>query len=123
MAEGVYILIIIILVGVAVRFYFLLKNNENEVVLAEKEKDEYAELGRGLAEYNAKLQEKKDKSKAKILEIFGGGKSQISHKDISKALGFSRTSVVRYLDELEKEGKVKQVGKVGQNVAYVKASE
>ena len=33
-------------------------------------------------------------------------------------LGFSERSVVRYMEELEKAGKVEQVGETGRNVIY-----
>ncbi len=45
-------------------------------------------------------------------------KPEISNSDIRKALGVSSRTVVRYLDELEKEGKVEQVGKIGNAVTY-----
>ena len=35
-----------------------------------------------------------------------------------KALGVSSRTAVRYLDELEKEGKVEQVGSIGHAVTY-----
>jgi|SRR3989344_6607470 len=45
-------------------------------------------------------------------------KNGISNADIRKVLGVSSRSVVNYMDELEKEGKVEQIGKVGQSVTY-----
>lgn len=70
-----------------------------------------------LTDYNRKRQEKKEKAKNKIVE-FLAEKGRISHSDIAKQLKLKRTTVVRYLDELEQEGKAKQVGKVGQSVFY-----
>ena len=43
-------------------------------------------------------------------------KGAISNSEIRKALGVSSRTAVRYLDELEKEGKVEQVGKIGHAV-------
>ena len=83
----------------------------------EKEKEEYMEMGRGLAEYNQKLQEKKNKAKEKILEMVKA-KGKTSNRDAAKVLNVSSASVRRYFDDLEAEGKVKQVGKTGQNVVY-----
>lgn len=45
-------------------------------------------------------------------------KGEISNSDIREALGVSERSVVRYLDELEREGKVKQIGLTGRSVSY-----
>jgi len=42
----------------------------------------------------------------------------ISNSEIRKALGVSSRTAVRYLDELEKERKVEQVGKIGHGVIY-----
>ncbi|MEK7227411.1 MAG: winged helix-turn-helix transcriptional regulator [Patescibacteria group bacterium] len=56
----------------------------------------------------------------KIMELFEG-KDSINNDDIQKLLGVSDASATRYLDELEKEGKVKQVGKTGKHVYYEKA--
>jgi hypothetical protein len=33
-------------------------------------------------------------------------------------LGIPESTVTRYFDELEKEGKIKQIGKTGRDVAY-----
>lgn len=92
---------------------------DREARLASKERDEYVEIGKGLAEYNQKVQKKKDEVKNKILEILEG-ESKISNRDITNKLNISRASVIRYLDELEAEGKVKQIGKTGKMVYYSK---
>jgi len=90
-----------------------------EARLAGKERDEYAELGKGLAEYNQKLQEKKDLAKSKILEMFDK-KEKVTSQEASKALGISNVSARRYIDELEHEGKLKQTGVSGKKVFYSK---
>lgn len=85
----------------------------------EKEKVELAEFGKGLEEYNKKMQEKKEKKKEKIMELFGK-KEKISHKNVVAGIDTSKNSAVRYLDELEAENKIKQVGKTGKAVFYKK---
>lgn len=45
-------------------------------------------------------------------------KSAITNDDIQKLLGVSDATATRYFDALEKEGKVKQVGKTGRHVSY-----
>ncbi|OGZ78218.1 MAG: hypothetical protein A2256_02885 [Candidatus Staskawiczbacteria bacterium RIFOXYA2_FULL_32_7] len=93
------------------------KEEEKEIVLIGKEKDEYAELGRGLAEYNQKLYEKRELAKSKILEMFKT-KTKISNREIANVLSISITTTRRYLDDLESEKKIKQIGKTGKKVIY-----
>ena len=59
----------------------------------------------------------KEARKQKALAMFEGSK-ELSNAEIRKALGVSSRTAVRYLDELEKEGKIEQVGKVGHAVTY-----
>ncbi len=68
---------------------------------------------------------KKQERKEKILELLRkqGGLSPsdslgVSNSDIREALGISDRSVIRYMDELEQEGKVEQVGTTGRSVTY-----
>lgn len=61
----------------------------------------------------------KEKNKQKILEIFKQVQ-RITNDDIQKLLGVSDASATRYLDELEKEGKIRQVGATGKYVYYQK---
>lgn len=42
----------------------------------------------------------------------------LSNKDIREALGISERSVVRYMNQLEKDGLAEQVGERGRNVRY-----
>ena len=59
----------------------------------------------------------KEGRKQKIMTMFGDAR-ELSNADIRKVLGVSSRSVVNYMDELEKEGKVQQVGNIGQSVTY-----
>lgn len=43
---------------------------------------------------------------------------ELSNADIRNALGIFERSVVRYMDELEHEGKAEQVGPTGRGVTY-----
>lgn len=61
--------------------------------------------------------EQKEKAKAMILKILAK-KKKITNDDVENLLGISNTSAWRYLDELEKEGKIKQVGRTGRSVYY-----
>ena len=42
----------------------------------------------------------------------------MTNNDIEKLLGVSNATAERYLNELEKEGKIRQVGTTGQTVYY-----
>ncbi|MBI2514674.1 HTH domain-containing protein [Candidatus Wolfebacteria bacterium] len=59
----------------------------------------------------------KETRKQKTLALFAG-RSELSNSEIRKTLGVSSRTAVRYLDELEKEGKIEQVGIAGHFVAY-----
>ena len=45
-------------------------------------------------------------------------RGELSNSEIRAALGVSSRTAVRYLDELEREGKVVQIGRVGHAVTY-----
>ena len=60
---------------------------------------------------------KKEERKEKILELLEE-RGELSNSDIREALGVSRRSVARYLDQLEREGKVEQTGEIGRGVTY-----
>ena len=61
--------------------------------------------------------EQKSKNKRKILELLNT-KHPITNNDVQELLKTSDASATRYLDELEKEGEIKQVGKTGKYVYY-----
>ena len=59
----------------------------------------------------------KERNKEKILELLKTQQS-ITNNDVEAMLGISDATATRYFDELEKEGKVRQVGKTGRYVNY-----
>ncbi len=67
-----------------------------------------AALGRA-----ARKQEKKEKVVKLLAE-----RGELANADIREALGVSARTVVRYLDELERENRVEQTGQTGQAVTY-----
>jgi predicted HTH transcriptional regulator len=111
--------VIIVLIWYAGTGRMAIREDEKEIRRVEKEVEECVALGAGLTEYNQRLQERKEKIKNQIFEMFEENE-KITNSDIVKKLDISKTSTVRYLDELEKEGKVQQVGKAGRNVYYKK---
>lgn len=61
----------------------------------------------------------KEENKKRILGILET-QSPLTNNHIEQLLGISDATATRYLDELEKEGKVRQVGKTGRHVYYEK---
>ena len=59
----------------------------------------------------------KEARKAKALD-FLREKGEVGNTELRKFLGVSRRSVVNYMTELEREGKVEQVGNTGRGVTY-----
>ncbi|MFQ5661994.1 MAG: FaeA/PapI family transcriptional regulator [Candidatus Paceibacteria bacterium] len=61
--------------------------------------------------------EKKKENKQKILDFLRNRES-VKNNDIEKLLGVSDATATNYMDELEREGKVEQVGSTGIGVYY-----
>ena len=69
------------------------------------------------AGFIAKQVEQKTENKQKIL-AFVQEHGKIQNNDVEKVAGVSNATAERYLDELEKEGKLAQHGEIGQGVFY-----
>jgi len=65
----------------------------------------------------AKQIEQKVENKQKII-VFMQEHGKIKNNDVEKLTGVSGATAERYLDELEKEGKLTQHGTIGQGVFY-----
>lgn len=72
-----------------------------------------------LIKARAKIQERKQKKLDKIMAMFNA-KPKITNKDIQKLLRISSATSTRYLDILEKQNKIKQIGSTGKAVFYTK---
>lgn len=59
----------------------------------------------------------KEKNLDKVMEMFSPGR-ELTNDDVEKALGVSDATATRYLDKLEKEDKIVQIGKEGRFVKY-----
>ena len=65
----------------------------------------------GVDGINEAAGEKKEERKTKILEILKSAPNgRVKNDDVQKVLGVSDSSVTNYFDELERAGKVRQVG-------------
>lgn len=117
-----YVVLVLIIIALGVWVWKLYQDKleaEKEVAVLEKENQEAEEIGKGLADYHEKMQERKEQAKQKILQMLLE-REKVSNKDIASALQISSRTTIRYLDELEKQGKAKQVGKTGKSVFYSK---
>jgi len=59
----------------------------------------------------------KQENEEKILALFARQEA-VSNNDVEKLLGVSDATATRYLSELEREGKVQQIGTTGRGVEY-----
>ena len=107
-----YLSILIIGVVVAVSFLFWVAKRESK-----KYGTNAGEELVGICVSAIETASQKEVRKQRVLAMLQK-KNGLSNADIRKALGVSSRSVVNYMDELEKEGKVEQIGKVGQSVTY-----
>lgn len=73
----------------------------------------YARSIEGRASRDAHLLERK-----KLIITLIGERKRITRKEVMKLVGISRTGAKRYLNLLEKEGKIVQHGKIGPKVYY-----
>jgi hypothetical protein len=76
-----------------------------------KEREENLKLA------NETRQEKKREKINKILTLFSE-KTQITNDEVEKLLHVSDATATRYLEQLEKEAKIRQVGKTGKHTHY-----
>jgi len=74
---------------------------------------------RGFSGINRRKKEIKEEHKKKIMEMFEEQKN-LTAQDVSGALSISRATAIRYFDDLEKSGKVKQVNKTSTETYYTK---
>ena len=66
---------------------------------------------------NPRQQEQRQENLEKALEL-ARSKGEIRNNDIETALNVSNATAERYLNELEKQGKLEQIGKTGIKVVY-----
>ncbi|SRR6056297_954665 len=94
-----------------------IKESEQEIKRLERERGEQEEDASGLESFNEKRQKKIEGRKDKIVEAIKE-KGSIQTGEVADMFEVSRNTAYRYLEELEKEGKLKQVKKFGRGVRY-----
>ena len=86
-------------------------------------KDAHEALAERTENRKKKILEMLEQSKDKFAEGCnlreGENKKGVTSNDIENLLDVSNATANRYLDELEKEGKVRQIGTGGKNVYYI----
>jgi len=107
-----YLSIIIIGVVVAVAFLFWVAKREARMY-GTSTGEEFVGICKSAIETASQKENRKQKVLAMIQE-----RGELSNIKIREELGVSSRTAVRYLDELEKENKVEQVGNTGRNVIY-----
>lgn len=95
--------IILIIIGIAVVVILLTKKTREGV--------------KGICATALDQTVRKNANKEKIAALLAE-RGELGNSDIRKALGVSERTAVRYMDELEREGKVEQVGDTGRGVQY-----
>ena len=95
----------------------LKKSKEDSAAKLEKEKSKQ-EIS-GIAKVNETRQNAKAEAKDKILKLFNN-KTEITNDDVQKLLGVSDATATNYLNELEQEGIITQIGKEGRGVKYTR---
>ena len=73
--------------------------------------------GSSLEEVNEKARREKEQGKEKILQMFEE-KEAIRNDDVEALLDVSHATAFRYLEELEQEEKIEQIGATGRSVHY-----
>ena len=109
---GQILLFIIALVIIIVIFVLLMSRKE-----AGKHGTNTGEEFVGICRSAIETASQKEGRKQKALAMFAD-KPELSNAEIRKALGVSSRTAVRYLDELEREDKLEQIGKIGHAVTY-----
>jgi len=105
-----YIVLILIIVVMGFWVWYLVKNKNTSKSFDGNYKK--------IENYNKQREEEIIERKAKILEMFKD-KERLKNDDIQKLLRVSDATITRYMDELEKEGKVRQTG-TGSSAYYEK---
>lgn len=100
------ILILVLLLGIIIGSIFSYSKKKK------KEPKVVEQTGSGLGQF-----ENKEINKKNILKLLKDNK-KVTNNDIERSLNVSDATATRYLDELEKENKIKQVGETGRSVYY-----
>ncbi len=68
--------------------------------------------------YRDMSKKQKEEGKEEILKTLRGAQGKITNNDVEKLLNVSDATATNYLQELENENKIEQIGKTGRSVFY-----
>lgn len=88
-------------------------------VLTERRRVFFKKKGQTFTGIAARKSKLKKENLNKVLELFNR-ENKLTNNDIETRLKVSDATAERYLDELEKQGHIKQIGKTGKSVYYIK---
>ena len=109
MAEQFGLILVGMFIGSAI-VWFLTRKKVSEL---EKQLQE----GNPLEAFSRKQQEEKESRKSRILKLFQEQEA-ITNNDVEKMLSVSDATATNYLQELEDENKIEQIGERGRFVSY-----
>ena len=92
------------------------KRERNPITYYQKDRRYYLKHKKEIAD---KLKKWYHKNRNKILAYLIP-RSKITNSEIEKLLQVSDATATRYLDELEKEGRIRQIGRAGRSTHYEK---
>jgi len=98
-------IILVIIVGIILGWYFGRRKKEKMI-------------SKHISSRSSEPEEVKQGNEEKILKFIQENQ-KITNNDVEKLLEVSDATAERYLDKLEKEGKLNQVGATGQGVYYI----
>lgn len=111
--------IILIIIAIAVVVILLMKKGREKIL--QPVQDKVVGICATALDQTIRKNANKEKALAFITErarSTGSGQDGATNEEIREHLNVSRRSIVRYLDELEKEGKIEQMGDIGRGVVY-----
>ena len=104
-------------IGGLVVYFFVVKQNKKHSNIQLNVRMLERERAESLIERQA---EEKRRNLEAIMGLLESGNGPLTNDHVEKMLGISDATAERYLQELEKQGRVRQVGKTGKYVYYDK---
>ena len=120
MVQGIIIFIVGVVAGFLVAWGWYkrkMKEGEGEVKRTQKEAEKEREMFGGFDEYNEKMARVKKERKDKIVLELEKAR-RVRAGEVADLLDISKVTAFRYLEELQQEGVIEQVGKTGRDVEY-----
>ena len=111
--EGRQILLFIIALIIVIVSFMLVVSRREAGRYGTNTKEEFVGICASAIETASQKEGRKERALALLSE-----RGKLGNAEIRAELGVASRTVVKYMDELEREGKVEQIGSVGQGVVY-----